>query len=1497
MKKPVEQPHRAIIVLGMHRSGTSPLARVINLAGVDLGNNFIPAVPNDNESGFWEHMDILQANEKLLQELNSSWDDVRPLPDDWWNSDTAKTYKLEIISILERDFADSPFWGVKDPRICRLLPLWIPLLDEINSKPFFVFVVRNPLEVVASLVKRNGFPKGKSCLLWLRHLIEAEKGTRNLSRVFVIYEELLSDWQGVLTTMGKGFGFRWPVPLKQINSDVESFLQDNLRHNRITDAVLIKDKTLSKWIRNAYTAIKKAAEGDDKSLTKTVDVIHAEMKEVDSLYESTLTELWGKYRVNNAELQERNQHVDRLNSRLEEFHQNRGYNLATIDQLRELIKDRDQRIEQMVGELTCLRNEFTASREAVSAREAEVNNLQAGINERDERIQQLGAEVRDLRIEFSTSQKILAERDSQINKLQVDTKEKDERIQELDAKVTSLKDKYSSFQGLVAERESEVNNLKALVRQKDEGIQELDAEVTDLRDKYSSSQRLVAARESEVNNLKALVIQRDKRIEQLDSEMADLRDAFSESRGTVAEREWELNKVNSAMKGKDEQIRQLNAEKVNLQGEIDSLQMQVEGNSVEKEAILNSTSWKLTAPLRWMSVSVRSFKHKVKTARYLFNRQYWIIKKSALFDVAYYLEKNPDVAQAGINPIVHYLKFGAKEERDPHPLFDSSFYLAQNPDVAETGANPLAHFIKFGANEGREPKSFNGQYKLIKTSSLFDAKYYLEQNPHLAKSGLDPVAHYLEVGASEGKNPHPLFDTSFYLLKNPDVEKAGMNPLVHFLEIGADDGREPKPWLSMLLTLNSYVGTTGDGINGAAKYIDDRLKRRLLTSFPRIGHLIYDQSRLVSPEPDNLRTVDIIVTCHNAIDDLKACFHQLSRTTTSINDLILIDDGSEPETAEYIRRFSRIHKTKYIRNEQALGHPTGATKGLEISTGDIVIVLNADTLPTEGWADKILACANSDKKIGIVGVLASTASWQSVPRVFDDDGDWALNPVPSDITLFQFASLLERYSAKLYPKLPFINGFCFAIKRKLMDDIGLFDYKAFPHYGEENDYCLRAGKRGWYGAVADNAYVYHKQGRGYTNERRRIYAKRADENLIAKHDAKLISSLAWSCRQSLKMAGLRMRSQAVIERFRLIREGVRKFGGRRLSFILPAVDGGGVTVILQEALAMSRMGVIVEILNLEAHREGFIKSNNIKNSPIKLRFFDTKGDLLKYLQQSSDGIDAVVCSHHATPYWLTELDPSNLDFISAYYVQDYEPDFYPSGTKEHDFAKGSYTVIPDIKGITKTHWNKEILQKKTGFSASVIGPSVDIELFRPVREKNYFKGKDRVIIVAMVRPQTPRRAPEMTYKVLKTVAEHFPNQAQVYSFGCTDKELRECVGAPSGRVTHLGALDHKKVATVLGECDIFLDASTFQAMGLTSLEAMACGCAVLIPKNGGSVDFAEDRINAVVVDTADYVSMVDKIADLIYKQDYREQLQINAIQEAAKYFPEKAAFNILNKIF
>ena len=77
-----------------------------------------------------------------------------------------------------------------------------------------------------------------------------------------------------------------------------------------------------------------------------------------------------------------------------------------------------------------------------------------------------------------------------------------------------------------------------------------------------------------------------------------------------------------------------------------------------------------------------------------------------LFDVSYYLSANPDVEQAGVNPLLHFLEFGAFEKRSPHPLFDVSYYLLHNPDVEQTGANPLLHYLRQGAFEGKSPILF-----------------------------------------------------------------------------------------------------------------------------------------------------------------------------------------------------------------------------------------------------------------------------------------------------------------------------------------------------------------------------------------------------------------------------------------------------------------------------------------------------------------------------------------------------------------------------------------------------------------------------------------------------------------------------------------------------------------------------------------------------------------------------------------------------------------------
>lgn len=161
-------------------------------------------------------------------------------------------------------------------------------------------------------------------------------------------------------------------------------------------------------------------------------------------------------------------------------------------------------------------------------------------------------------------------------------------------------------------------------------------------------------------------------------------------------------------------------------------------------------------------------------------KEAFTIAGAGIFDKEWYLQANGDVAAQGFDPLLHYIFYGAREGRDPHPLFDTDWYLNMNADVAESGLNPLAHYIAHGAHEGRDP------------GPHFDTKWYLKKNADISEVGLNPLAHYIWHGAYEGRDPNPSFDSDWYLDNNPDVAARGENPLVHYVLYGIHEGRTPR---------------------------------------------------------------------------------------------------------------------------------------------------------------------------------------------------------------------------------------------------------------------------------------------------------------------------------------------------------------------------------------------------------------------------------------------------------------------------------------------------------------------------------------------------------------------------------------------------------------------------------------------------------------------------------------------------------------------------------
>lgn len=225
---------RCCLILGMHRSGTSALSGALSIAGVYPGPNhaLMPASASINAKGFWEHQEIVDVHDRLLAALGSSWDDERPLPAAWWQRSDLAGFRDELWTILSRDFSGSPLWLLKDPRLCRLLPLWFELLHDLGAAPCFILCLRHPAEVARSLMRRDAIQDERASMLWLQHLIDSERATRGWPRVVVTYDQLLSDWREVFGRIGS----RLPIELKLNEAaigKIDMFLEPDLHHHRI----------------------------------------------------------------------------------------------------------------------------------------------------------------------------------------------------------------------------------------------------------------------------------------------------------------------------------------------------------------------------------------------------------------------------------------------------------------------------------------------------------------------------------------------------------------------------------------------------------------------------------------------------------------------------------------------------------------------------------------------------------------------------------------------------------------------------------------------------------------------------------------------------------------------------------------------------------------------------------------------------------------------------------------------------------------------------------------------------------------------------------------------------------------------------------------------------------------------------------------------------------------------------------------------------------------
>ena len=406
-----------IVVIGMHRCGTSAITRGLRVFGVDLGEKLMPAVLGVNEKGFWEDIEINQLNIELLEYLGRDWHSLAPVTKLNLEDKELDKYTLRAVEILRNKTRSSEIFGMKDPRLSRLLPFWQAVFRRLKISVCYIIAVRNPLSVVRSLSGRDKFDDGKSYYLWLEHVLPSILDTSDGKRVVVDYDQLLDQPTAELTRIAKSIGLENRIDATELEKYEREFLDESLRHSRYDVQDLRLDHAAPVVVTEVYEILRQVATdelavdskivGDSlKNAKKHIDELATAFCIMDQQYErlvnrdQSVAERDAKIAGLTEENTQRGEWGQKLDRELQDARQvisNRDGQIATLSQS---ITERDVKITALTEETIrrgewgqSLGRELQDARLAISSRDGQIATLTQTVAERDGQIAELTNET------------------------------------------------------------------------------------------------------------------------------------------------------------------------------------------------------------------------------------------------------------------------------------------------------------------------------------------------------------------------------------------------------------------------------------------------------------------------------------------------------------------------------------------------------------------------------------------------------------------------------------------------------------------------------------------------------------------------------------------------------------------------------------------------------------------------------------------------------------------------------------------------------------------------------------------------------------------------------------------------------------------------------------------------------------------------------------------------------------------------------------------------
>jgi len=645
-----------------------------------------------------------------------------------------------------------------------------------------------------------------------------------------------------------------------------------------------------------------------------------------------------------------------------------------------------------------------------------------------------------------------------------------------------------------------------------------------------------------------------------------------------------------------------------------------------------------------------------------------------------------------------------------------------------------------------------------------------------------------------------------------------------------------------------------------------------------------------APFSQPLGLVSVVIPVHNALEDVKKCITSVLLSSFPAIELVVVNDGSDPETYSWLENISCRHRhIRLVHHENARGYTVAVNEGVASTHGEYVVILNSDTIVPPFWLERLVGPMVDDPVVAATGGLSNAATWQSVPRRRNERKEWEVNEIPGHASVADYDRFVQLQARGLKPtSVSLLNGFCYAVRRKAFDEVGGLDAEAFPSgYGEETDLFLKLNDAGYLARLVPNLYIYHAKSKSFGRERRNKLSAQGNQVLKQRWGDGRIQDAAATLKNDPSLSVLRFRCSDL--------EALESYCNAAsqaltLVFLLPArPGGGGVHSVVQESQGLQGFGYRVHILVPRKFTAAYRSFYPAAFNDGMFKFYDNDSELLENIKH----VDVIAATHFFSVRLLRKAYCELKGKLFLYYVQDYEPWIVPVGSDHFHEAFASYGELESAVLVAKTDWIRGKVYANHGVGVYKIAPSIDHSIYKPKGAEDTGRSdRGGLQLAAMIRPATPRRAPQNTIDVLEKIRVATDIPVKFVVFGCRDEDL-EALDIPAElNLDNREILTREGVAKVLQESDLFVDMSFYQAFGRTAIEAMACGTVAVIPEFGGGSEYALGSRAVLQIPTEDVDISASKIVDLIHDGNRLNEMREWGKMVASQFSIRKAGLSL-----